>query len=59
VQSTITSHCVGKALALGRRSDSIVRASPCSYDESDGKAKEKNLYTLVHISPRGKHHFMF
>jgi hypothetical protein len=37
---TITSHCVGKALALGRKRDSIVYASPCSHDENDRNTRE-------------------
>jgi hypothetical protein len=44
---TITSHYVGKALALGRRRDSIVHASPCSYNESDRNTREQMLYPLV------------
>ena len=56
---TTTSHCVGKALVLGRRRDSIVHAGPCSYDESDRSTRVQMLYTLVQKSPRDIHHFLF
>jgi len=56
---TITFHCVGKALAPGRRRDSIVHASPCSYVESDRNTRQQILYTLVQKSPRGIQRFLF
>jgi len=56
---TITSHCVGKALALGRKRDSIVYESPCSHDENDRNTRERMLYTLEQKSPLGIHHFLF
>jgi hypothetical protein len=55
----ITSHCVFKELALGRRRDSIVQSSPYSYDESDRNTSEQMLYTLVQKLPFGTRRFLF